>query len=183
MSSRLDQQQIFQQLYDSDENRLRVDTGAVFTFSGEMEVSIDSLEDSITIGDESGNKAVVVGNALKVDGSAVTQPVSGTITANAGSGTFTTKVAAASGATVNRVSSSTSNTTLLASNTSRRMATFYNDSTANCYLKFGATASVSSFTIKVAAGGYYELPLPIYTGIIDGIWDSVNGGMQVTEIS
>lgn len=36
------------------------------------------------------NEATVTGsNALKVDGSAVTQPVSGTVTANAGSGTFT----------------------------------------------------------------------------------------------
>jgi hypothetical protein len=33
--------------------------------------------------------AVSAANALKVDGSAVTQPVSGTVTANAGSGTFT----------------------------------------------------------------------------------------------
>jgi hypothetical protein len=31
-------------------------------------------------------------NALKVDGSAVTQPVSGTVTANAGSGTFATSL-------------------------------------------------------------------------------------------
>jgi len=39
---------------------------------------------------QGGNSATVTaGNALKVDGSAVTQPVSGTVTANAGTGTFT----------------------------------------------------------------------------------------------
>lgn len=40
---------------------------------------------------QGGNSATVsAGGALKVDGSAVTQPISGTITANAGTGTFTT---------------------------------------------------------------------------------------------
>lgn len=39
-------------------------------------------------------------NGLKVDNSAVTQPVSGTVTANAGTGTFTTGGAAADGAAV-----------------------------------------------------------------------------------
>lgn len=40
---------------------------------------------------QGGNSASVsASNALKVDGSAVTQPVSGTVTANAGTGTFTT---------------------------------------------------------------------------------------------
>lgn len=38
---------------------------------------------------QGGNSAIVTGtNALKVDGSAITQPVSGVVTANAGSGTF-----------------------------------------------------------------------------------------------
>jgi hypothetical protein len=41
---------------------------------------------------QGGNSATVTAsNALKVDGSAVTQPVSGTVTANAGTGTFTTQ--------------------------------------------------------------------------------------------
>lgn len=43
----------------------------------------------LTTLNQGGNSATVTGaNALKVDGSAVTQPVSGTVTANAGSGTF-----------------------------------------------------------------------------------------------
>jgi hypothetical protein len=42
---------------------------------------------------------VTAGNALKVDGSATTQPVSGTVTANAGSGTFGTNVAQINGVT------------------------------------------------------------------------------------
>jgi hypothetical protein len=46
------------------------------------------IEDDATRGRRAG---VTAANALKVDGSAVTQPVSGTVTANAGSGTFGTQ--------------------------------------------------------------------------------------------
>lgn len=84
------------------------------------------------------------------------------------------------------VSSSATNVTLLASNTARLQATLYNDSTSNCYVKLGATASSSSFHTKMAPGGYYELPQTkngVYTGIIDGIWVSANGSMRVGEIT
>ena len=80
------------------------------------------------------------------------------------------------------VASSASTGTLLASNANRLGAIIYNDSTANLFVKFGATASSTSFTFKMAAGdtlfidnGY------LYTGIIDGIWDAANGYARVTE--
>lgn len=85
-------------------------------------------------------------------------------------------------ATLANVAASASNVTLLASNVNRSGATFYNDSTIALYLKFGATASTSSFTVKIFGNGYYELPFPIYTGIIDGIWDSASGNLRVTEL-
>ena len=56
--------------------------------------SVSTIEDGSTRGRYA---TVSASNALKVDGSAVTQPVSGTVTANAGSGTFA--VSLASGAT------------------------------------------------------------------------------------
>lgn len=80
------------------------------------------------------------------------------------------------------VAASASNVTLLAANASRRGATIYNDSTVALHLKLGATASTSSFTIKLAADGYYEVPA-FYAGIIDGIWASATGNARVTEIS
>lgn len=86
-------------------------------------------------------------------------------------------------ATLTNVGDSASSVTLLASNASRRAATFFNDSTANCYVKFGTTASTTSFTILMRAGSYYEVP-GSYTGRIDGIWASDAGGdMRVTEIT
>jgi hypothetical protein len=98
-------------------------------------------------------------------------------------GGLTTVQAPLTTATLANVASSITSVTLLALNAARRVATFFNDSTANLFLKFGATASATSFTVKLAAGAYYELPQPVYTGIIDGIWDAANGAVRVTEVS
>lgn len=81
------------------------------------------------------------------------------------------------------VAGSASSVTLLASNASRLQAMLFNDSAAALYIKFGATASTSSFTVKVAAGGYFELPHPCYTGVLDGIWDSATGNARITEVT
>ena len=64
----------------------------------------------------------------------------------------------------------------------RKMATFFNDSTATAYLKFGAGATTTSFTVKILTTGYFELPVPVYTGDIYGTWNAVNGSMRVTEV-
>lgn len=85
-------------------------------------------------------------------------------------------------ATLSNVSSSATNVTILAANTARMGAQFYNDSTAILYLKFGTTASATSFTVPLAAATYYELPGG-YTGNIDGIWVSANGACRVTELT
>lgn len=86
-------------------------------------------------------------------------------------------------ATLSNVASSASNGTLLASNPARIGALVFNDSTQALYLKYGATASTSSFTVKIAAGGFYEFPEPIYTGQVDGIWDAANGNARLTELT
>jgi hypothetical protein len=71
--------------------------------------------------------------------------------------------------------------TLQASNASRRLLLVYNDSTSVLYLKYGSSASSSSYTVKLAAGDYWEMPLPVYTGIVTGVWASANGSALVTE--
>ncbi len=83
-------------------------------------------------------------------------------------------------ATVTSVASATSNTVLLASK-ERLGVTIFNDSTAILYIKLGTTASTTSYTVQVASKGYYELPSPVYTGIISGIWAAVNGSALITE--
>jgi len=87
-------------------------------------------------------------------------------------------------ATLSNVNDSASSVSLLASNTSRLGATFYNDSTTTLYLKLGTTASTTSYTVQLPPNGYYELPMPVYTGAIDGIWSAdASGAVRITELS
>jgi hypothetical protein len=86
-------------------------------------------------------------------------------------------------ATLSNATSSASNVTLIASNGARKGLTIFNDSTAILYVKFGTTASTTSFTVKMTGGAYYEMPTPVYTGIVDGIWDSANGAARITEFT
>jgi hypothetical protein len=85
-------------------------------------------------------------------------------------------------ATLTNVASSAANVTLLSLNTARVGATIYNDSTAILYVKFGTTASATSYTIQMAANSYFETPFK-YTGRIDGIWASANGNARITELT
>lgn len=84
-------------------------------------------------------------------------------------------------ATTANVASSATNVTLFAAAGDVNGRTVYNDSTAVLYLKFGATASATSYTVQIAAGGYYEFPQPTYAGQVDGIWASANGNARVTS--
>lgn len=83
------------------------------------------------------------------------------------------------------VSASASSVTLLASNASRLGAVFFNDDTqAPCLIKFGITASATSFTLRLLPGDSYIMAQPVYTGRIDGIWtNSPSGAMRVTELT
>jgi hypothetical protein len=79
---------------------------------------------------------------------------------------------------------SATNVTVLASNANRKAAFFFNDSDQIAYLALGATATTSDYTVKMAAGGFYEIPAPVYTGIVDCIWASNStGSMRVTELT
>jgi hypothetical protein len=89
--------------------------------------------------------------------------------------------------TLSNVSASATSVTVLAANSARIGATITNDSSSVVYLKFGATASTTSYTVVLAGAvtapfSYYEVPAG-YTGIIDGIWASAAGSARVTEIT
>lgn len=86
-------------------------------------------------------------------------------------------------ATLTNVASSATNVTLIASNAVRKGLLIFNDSTAVLYVKFGTTASATSYTVQIAAGGYWEMPADcVYTGRVDGIWASANGNARITEL-
>jgi len=131
--------------------------------------------------------AVDVGNPIKFGGRASTAPVTA-VAANdrvdaffdvQGRQAVTQKALTG---TLSNVNASASSVTVLAANTLRLGATFYNDSTAIGYLKLGATASTTSFTVKMQPDAYYEVPFGYY-GIIDCIHASATGVMRVTEVS
>ena len=86
-------------------------------------------------------------------------------------------------ATTANVASSTSAVTLIAANSNRRNLVIMNDSSAVLYIKYGAAASATSFTYKLAAGDTFEMPENTYDGIVTGIWASENGAARVTEIT
>lgn len=83
---------------------------------------------------------------------------------------------------VTSVAGSATSVTCLALNANRLGATIYSDSTADLYVKLGATASTSSFTVKVFPDGFFTVPFG-YTGVIDCIWSSATGNARITEVT
>ena len=98
-------------------------------------------------------------------------------------GTFPTKESPVQSAALSTVISSAASSLLLSANASRRGAVFVNLADKPCYVKFGTTASLTSFTYKLAAGATLEFPSPIYSGHVYGIWEtSPTGTMYITEL-
>ena len=86
-------------------------------------------------------------------------------------------------ADVTSVGDEIASTTLLAANADRRGFILFNDSTAICYVKFGVTASTSSFTVRLTPSAVYVSDFPVYRGLVTGIWSADSGGsMRITEV-
>ena len=110
-------------------------------------------------------------------------PVSGSVSIGNFPATQETREAQPTTATVTSVPGSVTSVTLLASNTNRRQAMIHNDSTTSVlFVKFGAGAAATSFTTRLPAGSFFELPWPIYTGLISGVWDVATGNARITEL-
>lgn len=91
-------------------------------------------------------------------------------------------------AAVSTVTSVTTATTLLAANANRRGAIIFNASTAILYLKYGTAAqtgavSATSYSVRIAANTSWIIDVPTWEGALQGIWASVNGSAQVTDLS
>lgn len=87
-------------------------------------------------------------------------------------------------ATTANVASSATNVTLFADDADGNVTgrQVHNDSTAILYLKYGSTATTTSYTVKLAAAEHYEFPTPVYNGRVDGIWAAANGAARTTEV-
>lgn len=86
--------------------------------------------------------------------------------------------------TITTIGGSASSVSLASANVNRCGLTIFNDSTAALYVAPAATASTSSFKVKIASGGYYEWPMyngKLYKGVVSGIWDSATGNARIVE--
>lgn len=135
-----------------------VDIGNVVTVSGTVGLADQPIEVFGTVD--------IGGQPIEVDGTVNTREINSTTAATS------------------NVAATTTSTTALASNALRRSATFYLEGNGVAYIKFGATASTTSYTVKLTRDGYYEVPAH-YTGIIDVVFnnDSSNVVLRVTEIT
>lgn len=141
---------------------------------------VTGAEGSKTVVEVVGPAGTAAAGVVSVQGIASMTPILATVT---NSGTFVVQntSARAATATLANVSGSASNVTLQASNASRRMLIVMNDSTAILYVKYGATATSTSYTYKLEAGE--SLREDMYTGIVDGIWASATGAARMTELT
>jgi hypothetical protein len=59
----------------------------------------------------------------------------------------------------------------------------FNDCDKPCYILFNGTpASAILFTVKLAAGAFFQFPLPLYTNQVNIIWDAAGtGAARTTE--
>ena len=141
-----------------------------------------SANSGVDIGDVDVTSVPADPFGVNADAASATGSISAKLRFIAVTGIPITAVPAVTSATLANVSASASNVTLLSSNAARKGAMIANDSASAVYVKFGATASTTSFTVKIAPYGYYEFPAPCYTGIVDGIWDTATGSARTTEV-
>jgi hypothetical protein len=83
--------------------------------------------------------------------------------------------------TLTNTGASAASVTVLASNAARLRAWLFNDSTSPCYIKYGAAAAAGSCTKRMLPGEFHVIEG--YTGIVDAIWDAINGSMRATELT
>lgn len=102
-----------------------------------------------------------------------------------GAGNISTSLAQPAAAVVTSVPQAVVVTTLLAANLARKGAVIFNNITGGLlFIKLGAGASSTDFSVRLLPGSAFELPFPAYTGQITGVWSVAGGGSaQVTEMS
>ena len=101
-------------------------------------------------------------------------PVDGTVTAN--------PIRSTTGGTGPTTFTSTSYGTIATSSTGRLGCQVFSEGPGTLYVTLGtATTSTSSYTARLSAGDYYEVPSN-YTGLIGGIFATA-GTARVTEVS
>jgi hypothetical protein len=68
-------------------------------------------------------------------------------------------------------------------NNGRKNYTLYNDSSSSLLVGFQDTLTSTNFSLRISRNGYFEPPLPQYSGDIYGMWEgTATGSCKATEI-
>jgi len=89
---------------------------------------------------------------------------------------------ASTASAVTQVAGSLVVVTLQAANAARKGLTLYNEGNQPWYVKLGAAATLTSFTVKILRDGYYEVPFG-FTGIVTGIQAVSSSSLYVSELT
>jgi len=84
--------------------------------------------------------------------------------------------------TASSAAATLTSSTVVSATASRKGLTIWNNSTANLYLDFGSSPTISNYAVKVNAGGYYEVPYS-YTRCVGGVWDGTGGSALFREFT
>lgn len=156
------------------------------------DVTVNNAAGASAVNIQDGGNTITVDGTVGVSGSvAVTGPLTDaqlraavvpvSLSSTTVTGTVATLETRPSTATLANVTGTGASVVLQASNANRRALTIFNDSAVTAYVKFGSAASSSSFTVKMVDQAYYELPTPVYTGVVEALWAS--GSIRVTEVT
>lgn len=202
-ASQLSQEQIIQQVFDSDDNALNVNVEAPITISGDVMVEIAaSSGDNIAIADKTGTNYLVVNpdgsintNVTFPSEIAVTQAtspwiVSGTVTANAGTGTFAISAASLplpTGAATNSELVTINSTLGSPMQNSGGTVTVTQTSGTNLHVdvdNFPATVAVTQSTSPwVISGAVTTSPnVNIHDGAGNSLTSQANGGQRALDV-
>lgn len=77
------------------------------------------------------------------------------------------------------LASAATSQTLVSANGVRQGMILNNTDANPVYLYYGTTATLSKFTVKIPAGGYWEMPQPIWRGRIDVVWAADGSGSLI----
>jgi hypothetical protein len=146
-------------------------------------VTVDSITNPIVVSSITDPVTIEVTGTLDVN-VVNTASITGSVTVNSIVSPVTVRPMACPTTVVTGFGASTTNVTVLATNATRCGATFFMDGNAVAYIKLGATATPTDFTVKLLNNAYFEVP-DNYTGQIDVVFDKNDAArvLRITEIA
>ena len=147
-------------------------------FQGTQPVSLTTLPALVAGTAQIGSVTASISNSVTI---ASLPAISGTVTANAGTGTYNVSVQGATGEGTVTTVTGTSSFTLKASNSNRKLLSVYNEGSGNLHILYGnGTVTTANYSVKLFSGDYLEIDK--YTGQVNGLFATA-GTARVTQIT